>query len=235
MPKKVYKTSITEFYSIFKEHFLYILIIFGVVILHLIEVNIIDSVVTAWIGYDFTYNIQNIEGDIVSQFSQYWSPVIVYFFVIMYIAVYPFTLWFSPIYFIGNNQKNAMKTLAYGTLLIYVITLPFYLFFPITNVYTFYNLESTLNNAIPAVENLFYLTTTHNNCLPSLHVAMSILLARSVHLTRNKRLSYFLYFCMASVIISVIYLAIHWIMDVICGAIIAIVIIFMLNYFIKDE
>jgi membrane-associated phospholipid phosphatase len=128
-----------------------------------------------------------------------------------------------------------MKTLAYGTLLIYIIALPFYLFFPITNVYTFYNLDSALNNAIPEIEKFFYVTTTKNNCLPSLHVAMSILIAKSVHLTRNKKFSYFIYFCMASVIISVIFLAIHWIMDVICGALIAIVIIFLLNHFIKDE
>jgi len=235
MPKEVYKTSFTEFFRIFKEHILYLLIIFIVVLFHLIEVNLIDSAVTAWVGYDFAYNIQYIEGDVVSQFSQYWNPVIVYFFVIIYIAVYPFILWFSPIYFIVNNKKKSMKTLAYGTLLIYIISLPFYLFFPITNVYKFYNLESALNNAIPAVENFFYVTTTQNNCLPSLHVAMSILIAKSVHLTRNKKLSYFIYFSMASVIISVIYLAIHWIMDVIFGALLAIVIILLLNYYIKDE
>jgi membrane-associated phospholipid phosphatase len=235
MPKEVYKKNITEFYRIFKEHLLYLLIIFGVVLLHLIEVNIIDSTVTNWIGYDFAYNIQYIEGDIVSQFSQYWTPVLVYFFVIMYIAVYPFTLWFSPIYFIVNNQKKAMKTFAYGALFIYIIAIPFYLFIPITNVYTFYNLESAFNNTFPTVENFFYITTTYNNCLPSLHVAMSILIAQSVHLTKNKKLSNFMYFCMASVIISVIYLAIHWIIDVICGALLAIVIILLLNHYIKDE
>lgn len=153
----------------------------------------------------------------------------------MYIAIYPFTLWFSPIYFIAADEKKAMKTLAYGLLLIYSIALPFYLFMPITNVYTFYNLESALSNVIPTVENFFYTTTTQNNCLPSLHVAMSILITRSVHLTGNKKLSYFTYFCTASVIISVIYLAIHWITDVICGTLLAIVTIFLLNHFIKGE
>ncbi|MEA3457610.1 MAG: phosphatase PAP2 family protein [Candidatus Thermoplasmatota archaeon] len=235
MPKKVYKTSIDEFYRIFKEQRLYLIIIFGVVLFHLIEVNIIDSTVTEWIGYDFANNIQHIEGNIIYLLSQYWTPAIVYFLVIMYIAVYPFTLWFSPIYFIATDEKKAMKTLAYGLLLIYSIALPFYLFMPITNVYTFYNLESALSNVIPTVENFFYITTTQNNCLPSLHVAMSILIARSVHLTGNKKLSYFTYFCTASVIISVIYLAIHWITDVICGTLLAIVTIFLLNQFIKDE
>ena len=235
IPRRVYNTSIAEFYRILRDQYLYLIIIFGVVLFHLIEVNIIDSVVTDWIGYDFAKNIQYIEGNLVSLFSQYWTSALVYFFVIMYIAVYPFTLWFSPIYFIASDEKKAMKTLAYGLLLIYSIALPFFLFMPITNVYTFYNLESVLNNVIPTVENFYYFTTTQNNCLPSLHVAMSILIARSVHITRNKRLSYFTYFCMISVIMSVIYLAIHWVTDVVCGTLLAIVTIFLLDHFIKDE
>ena len=46
---------------------------------------------------------------------------------------------------------------------------------------------------------------------------------------------YFAYFCMASVILSVIYLAIHWITDIIFGALLAVVVIFILNRFIKEK
>ena len=235
IPRKLYKTSIANFYNIFKRHLPYILLIFGVVFFHLVEVNILDPPVTEWIGTDFAYDIQNIEGDTVLWFSQHWTPILVYFFVIMYIAVYPFTLWFSPVYLLVADDKRSMKTLAYGILLIYAVALPFYLFMPITNVYKFYNIESALNTVIPTVESFFYATTTQNNCLPSLHVATTILIAWSVHLTGNKKLSYFTYFCMISVILSVIYLAIHWITDVLCGALLAIVVIFLLNRLIKDK
>jgi membrane-associated phospholipid phosphatase len=153
----------------------------------------------------------------------------------MYIIIYPFTLWFSPIYFLITNNKKSIKTISFGLLLIYSIALPFYLFIPITNVYTHYNLESALNNSIPTIENFFYKTTTHNNCLPSLHVAMTILIARSIQLTNNKKLTYFAYFCMISVIISVIYLAIHWIIDVILGILLSFIVIFILNHIIKDK
>jgi membrane-associated phospholipid phosphatase len=124
-----------------------------------------------------------------------------------------------------------MKTFAYGTLLIYVIALPFYLFMPITNVYTYYNADSALETVIPSIEIFFYSTTTQNNCLPSLHTAMTILVAYSVSLTGNKKLTYFAYFTMISVIISVIYLSIHWITDIIAGALLAIGVIFILRRF----
>jgi len=235
IPKKVYKTKISQLYQIFKRQLPYILIILGVVFFQLLEVNVIDALTTKWVGIDFAPAIRSIEGNVVYWFSQHWMPALVYFFVFMYIAVYPFTLWFSPVYFLIADEKKSMKTLAYGLLLIYVIALPFYLFVPVTNVYKFYGLGSALNAVIPSVEQFFYSVTTQNNCLPSLHVAMTILVAWSVHLTGNKKFTFFAYFCMVSVILSVIYLAIHWITDVICGALLAIVVIFILNRFIMEK
>lgn len=228
----------TEKYDLFiilKKHLPYLLIIFGVVTLHLFEVNVIDSHITNWIGHDFANNIKGLEGDAVYWFSQHWTPVLVYFFVLLYIAVYPFTLWFSPAYFLITDNRKAMKTLAYGLLLIYIIALPFYLFLPITNVYTYYNVGSALESVIPSIENFFYSTTTQNNCLPSLHTAMTILVAYSVSLTGNKKLTYFGYFTMISVIISVIYLSIHWIIDVITGGLLAVGVIFILRKFMREE
>ena len=213
----------------------YLAIIIAVVIIHLIEVNLLDSYFTNFIGVDFAPTIQSIENGIVHWFSQNWTPILVYFFVFMYIIIYPFTLWFSPFYFILTDNKQAMKTLAYGLVLIYAIALPFYLFAPITNVYTFYGAESALESVIPSVNQFFYSTTTSNNCLPSLHVAMTLLIAKSVSLTKNKRYTYFAYFCAISVIVSVIYLAIHWITDVICGIILAFSVFYILKRFIKEE
>jgi membrane-associated phospholipid phosphatase len=233
-PKDFFKEKNIQLLHKIKINFPYILIIAGVVGFHLLEVNLIDPHVTNWVGYDFANTIQSLEGDTVFWFSQNWNTVLVYFFVIIYIAVYPFTLWFSPLYFLLNNHKKAMKTLAYGLLLIYLIALPFYLFLPITNVYTFYNAGSALENVIPGVEQFFYSTTTMNNCLPSLHTAMTILIAYSVSLTGNKKFTYFSYFVMITVIISVIYLSIHWLTDVIAGAILSTGVIFILRKIIVD-
>jgi hypothetical protein len=86
---------------------------------------VIDPPVTDWVGHDFANNIRDFEGDTVFWFSQNWTPVLVYFFVIMYIAVYPFLLWFSPFYFLKTDNKKPMKALAYGSLFIYIGAIPF--------------------------------------------------------------------------------------------------------------
>jgi membrane-associated phospholipid phosphatase len=235
LPKKIFKIKLLECYRIFSSHLKYIVILIGVVVFHLFEVNLLDSYVTNLVGIDFANNIQMIEGGAVYWFSRNQTLSLVYFFVLIYIIIYPFTLWFSPLYFLLTDDKKAMKSLVYGLLLIYSIALPFYLFFPVTNVYTFYGIESALETAIPNIEQFFYSTTTYNNCFPSLHVAMTLLITKSTSLTKNKKYTFFIYFCTISVILSVIYLAIHWITDVICGVLLAFSVFYLQKRFIKGE
>ncbi|MCJ7697484.1 MAG: hypothetical protein MUO73_04045, partial [Thermoplasmata archaeon] len=168
VPKKIWKTSWSDYKQIFSYHSVYLLLIIVVVAVHLLEVNIIDSFMTRLVGSNFTPTIQMIEDGGVYWFSQNWTPVLVYFFVFIYIVLYPFTLWFSLLYFLIADERKAMKTFAYALVIIYAIALPFYLFLPVTNVYIYYGTVSPLNAIIPGVEQFFYATTTNNNCFPSL-------------------------------------------------------------------
>jgi len=237
LPKDSYKkipSLLENIFQIINKNLIPLIIIFFVVAFHLFEVKFIDPVVTELIGHNYANIIVGFENGVVHWFSQNWTPGILHFFVLIYIGIYPFTLWFSPLYFVFSDNKRALKSLAYGLLLIYIFALPFYLFVPITNVYTYFNIDSALETVLPGVETFFYSTTTMNNCLPSLHTAMTILIAYTVSLTGNKRLAYFSYFVMIFVIISVIYLSIHWITDVVTGGLLSLAVIFILHRYIRN-
>lgn len=235
VPKSYFKTSINDLFKIFFSNIKYFIIIFTVVLIHLLEVNIIDPYTTNLVGLDFAQKIISIENGMVYWFSQRWNPVLVVFFTVMYIGVYPFTLWFSNFYFIATDSQKALRFLAIGLSIIYIIAFPFYLFFPVSNVYTYFGIQSALEAILPGINQFFYSTTTYNNCFPSLHVAVSLLIAKSVSITQNKKFTYFGYFCALSVIISVIYLAIHWIIDVIGGIIIAFFAFYLYNLVFKEK
>lgn len=234
VPKNTWKKPLSEYKQIFAYQSIYISLITGVIVIHLLEVNILDTITTNMIGDTFTPSIQFIEDGVVHWFSQLWTPVLIYFFVFVYIGLYPFMLWFTLLYFIMVNEKKAMKTFACSLVGIYAIALPFYLFVPITNVYSYYGTPSALNMVIPSIEQFFYTTTTTNNCFPSLHVAVSLLLVKTVSLTNNKRFIYLTYFCAICVICSVIYLAIHWITDVIGGILLTLGVFYLIKHFMKE-
>ena len=197
----------------------YLLIIFSVMVVHLIEVNVFDPLVSGFVGWDFAAWFVAIEDSWVVGLVDGWHPWVVSFFVMIYIAVYPFILWFSVLYFVLCREIRAIRTLAWGSVLVYLVALPFYLFFPVSNVYTFFGIESTLEKVFPGVEQFFYSTTTSNNCFPSLHTAMALLVVMAVWQTKNTRFRWFTVVVAVLVLISVVYLAIHWLVDVFAGMI----------------
>ncbi|MBS3778207.1 MAG: inositol phosphorylceramide synthase [Candidatus Thermoplasmatota archaeon] len=204
-----------------------LLLLLSIVLIHLIEVNFIDPLTTTIMEPGFTSLLISIEQDFVAGFSELWMPATILFFVFIYIILYPFTLWYTPLYSLITNHKKALETLAFSLLFVYLFALPFYLFFPVTNVYTSFDLPSALNIAIPKIEIFFYTTTTQNNCFPSLHTAMSIIITRTIFTTENKRFQFLSLFVMVTVIISVLYLSIHWILDVIGGIIVALLSLYL--------
>lgn len=211
------------------EIFRYLLMIFGVVVVHLVEVNVVDPLVNSFVSWDFALVVVGIEDSFVVGMVDFWNPLVVGFFVVVYIAVYPFLLWFSVMYFIWCREVRAMRTLALGLILVYAVALPFYLFVPVSNVYTFFGLESALEVTIPGVEQFFLSTTTCDNCFPSLHTAISLLVAMSVWRTGNKRFGWFAWMVAGLVVVSVVYLAIHWVVDVAAGVLLVVGVSFILR------
>jgi len=234
IPRRNYPKNMMDLLQRLKNYRVLIALIIIIVAIQLIEINVIDSYATAFVGQDYASLIHSFEGDCAIWFSQFWVTPAVYFFISIYFIIYIFTLWFTPFSFIFSNEKRAIKIFTYGLLLIYLIAFPFYLFFPVTNVYTYYGITSTIQMTVPSIEQFFYSTTTVNNCFPSLHVALAIFIAESAWLTKWKLYRYFTTITAVLVIIAVIYLGIHWITDVVGGGLLSIGVFLTLRHYIKE-
>ena len=229
LPKLSVKQLVYRGLRGFQKQYVLMSIIFGVVAVHLIEVNFVDAFVTRWVGVDFASYFFQFEGSAVYSLTGWWHPWVVGFFVGVYIIVHPFMLWFAPLFFVVSNDRKALRSLAFGLVLIYGVALPFYLFLPVSNVYTFFGGVSALESVLPSINQFFYSTTTSNNCFPSLHVAMTMLVCWSVWLTGMRWLRWFALGVSVCVVVSVMYLAIHWITDVLAGLVLSGVVIALLS------
>tara|TARA_B100001113_G_scaffold39913_1_gene28298 strand:+ start:1302 stop:2711 length:1410 start_codon:yes stop_codon:yes gene_type:complete len=151
-----------------------------------------------------------------------------------YLFIYLFLIWFSPMYYILCRDEVMADKAVLNYFVAYVLAVPLYLFF---------NIEVT-SSFLPGMDalmyhrswNLFFFTEADplDNGFPSLHVGipLGLLIINRLHVRdlgiemREWRHREFDLFVAANVpiyLFSIQYLGIHWISDVVPGAILAII------------
>ncbi|MFL2975520.1 MAG: hypothetical protein ACJZ42_04310 [Candidatus Thalassarchaeaceae archaeon] len=151
-----------------------------------------------------------------------------------YLFVYLFLIWFSPMYYILCRDEVMADKAVLNYFVAYVLAVPLYLFF---------NIEVT-SSFLPGMDalmyhrswNLFFFTEADplDNGVPSLHmgIPLGLLAINRLHVKglgiemREWRHREFDLFVLANVpiyLFSIQYLGIHWISDVVPGAVLAII------------
>jgi membrane-associated phospholipid phosphatase len=151
-----------------------------------------------------------------------------------YLFVYLFLIWFSPMYYILCRDEVMADKAVLNYFVIYVLAVPLYLFF---------NVEVT-SSFVPGMDalmyhkswNLIFFTVVDplDNGFPSLHVGipLGLLIINRLHVRelgikigewRHREFDLFVAANIPIYLFSIQYLGIHWISDVIPGAILAII------------
>ena len=176
--------------------------------------------------------IYSIEGEFVKSFQDFFrNDILTDILNFHYLFIYLFLIYVTTVYFAfaGNRDMTDKVTLNY--LLIYALAVPYYLFF---------NVEVT-SSWIPGMDALLYqdgdytvFYATHDpldNCVPSLHVAIpfGILVLNYLHVKEKgiemknwDHYPYHLFILINTMLFcfSILYLGIHWFVDIPLGMII---------------
>jgi len=183
----------------------------------------------------FTHYVHRIEGDatlwVQETFSNYLLTDLLSFH---YLFVYLFLIWFSPMYYILCRDEVMADKAVLNYFIIYVLAVPFYLFF---------NVEVT-SSFIPGMKallyhndwNLFFFTEVDplDNGIPSLHVGIPVglLIINRLHVKeqgisikkwRHREFDLFVAVNVPIYLFSIQYLGVHWISDLVPGLILAII------------
>ncbi len=194
-----------------------------------IEKNWVDRLnhpIRYFLELNFTGVIHAIEGNFVYYFqSTLETPALTHFFAPFYIVTYIFLNYFSVIYFAFQKQTALATKMAINYMVIYILSIPFYLFIPVDVTHQVVKgVEPLLYKYSPPFHEFFSKVDPFDNCFPSLHIAIpfSIFLLMWHHRKKHgdRRYDRYLYVVAGTNILyafSILYLGVHWLTDIVGG------------------
>lgn len=178
------------------------------------------------LGWNITGLIYSIEGEFVAFVQSYATPLLTEFFSLVYLYGYAFLVAFPVVLYVLSTDVTPVRK----TLVAYAINYGLGLV-----LYTLFISYGPRNLLPDAVQPLLYSTrpeaqllvstiNTNTNVFPSLHTSLSVTVAL---LARRTRSDYPVWYWIAvplasSIVLSTLYLGIHWLVDVVAGTLLAI-------------
>ncbi|WP_068784616.1 phosphatase PAP2 family protein [Paenibacillus phocaensis] len=174
---------------------------------------------------DFTPWILSIEGHFVASFqSLFHAPAVTQVAAFFYLVVFQALILASLGIYASDDRLPLLYATCCTVILNYVVALPFYLLFPVNEVWSyspsgasFYMLE-----VFPDFEKVYRPLSGLDNCFPSLHTSVSVSMAILAMRSGNRRWGLMASCCSAIILFSIFYLGIHWVTDMIGGVVLAV-------------
>ncbi|GMK38359.1 hypothetical protein PCCS19_14130 [Paenibacillus sp. CCS19] len=173
---------------------------------------------------NFTHWFKSIEGSFVANLQHaFENTALTTGLVFLYVVVLQSLIVASILmYSYRSKSKEMFYATCYAIMLNYFIAIPFFLFFPINEVWSYdSNVKFLMLEAFPKFETEYRPLSGLNNCFPSLHTSISTTLAILAVKSGNKKWAVLVCTCALLTIFSIFYLGIHWLIDMFGGLMLA--------------
>ena len=220
------RITLAGFVDVFRRYWAHIALVFSIYVWKDL-LDGLDRILMANTHLDMTPFIYAIEGDLVLFVQQtFLNDILTFVLTHYYVAGYMLLVYTTSFYFAYFDDRWLADRLLLAMFFVYAFAVPFYLFF---------NVRVT-GDHIPAMETLAYHLTPDiqtwftridpfTNGMPSLHIgipfAIWLGLHRWDHDERWKKYRIFVGWFNVVTGFTIIYLGIHWFLDIIGGIIIA--------------
>ncbi|WP_380706137.1 phosphatase PAP2 family protein [Salinithrix halophila] len=167
----------------------------------------------------------------IGMFEENVTPIIQQLFMndsLTYLTTYFYVILFSVLLFaslfIYHSERDfrSLYALLYGIGFNYLLAIPFYLFFPVNETWHSHpNIQFLIPTVYPGFEEQYRNFSGLNNSFPSLHTSLSITLAVIAWHSVNRRFARLNLLSVGVILFAILYLGIHWYLDIIAGIILA--------------
>lgn len=200
-----------------RTYLLHFVALLGILFLNKIELTIEQKYFQN--SADYTGFFQSIEGSFVSNLQHaFENPVLTTVLAFIYVVVFQSLLITSiGVYTYKDSTKRMFYATCYAIMINYLVAIPFYLLFPINEVWHHDpSVRFLMLDVFPTFETEYRALSGLNNCFPSLHTSISVTLAILAIRSGIKRWAWFCGIIAVCVIFAIFYLGIHWLIDM-CG------------------
>ncbi len=217
---------LTTFVDFFRRYWIHILMLF--MIYNAKDgLDQVDRILMANTGLDMTPWIYAIEGDLVLHLQQFfeaeWLTTLLTHF---YVAGFMFICYVSVFYFAYFDDRWISDRVTLTIAWVYIFAIPFYLFFNVRVTGDYIPEMETLAYSLnPEIADWFRRIDPFTNCMPSLHIGVpfSVWLCLK-RFDEDERWALYRKIVLAYTILTcftILYLGIHWILDIIGGMLVA--------------
>ncbi|WP_339063906.1 phosphatase PAP2 family protein [Tepidibacillus marianensis] len=171
---------------------------------------------------DFTPYFQQLEGDIIYYIQQYFmNDTLTYLLTFFYIIGFPVIMVSSFVIYLNQDQR-LLYAIVYALMLNYMIAIPFYLFFPIYEVWYFdHHVRFLIPQVYPGFDLEYRPLSGIDNNFPSLHTSISLTIALIAARAKSSLFGKITLLSAIFIVFSTFYLGIHWVLDMAAGTILA--------------
>ena len=219
---KYAKLSLDGFIDMFRRYWAHMIVVFSVYLWKDL-LDGMDRVLMANTQIDMTPYVYAIEGDIVLWIQQglrnaFLDEALTHFYVMGFMTA-TFASFLYPIYF---DDRHMADRVSLSMFWVYVLAIPFYLFFNVGVTGSHIPAMQTIAyDLTPEINNWFTRIDPFTNGMPSLHIGLPF----AIWLTMQRwdddgRWAKYRGFLMAFTVLTafaIIYLGIHWVVDIIGG------------------
>jgi len=221
------RVSMDGFVDMFRRYWAHMLVVFSVYLWKDL-LDGLDRVLMANTQLDMTFVVYAIEGDIVLWIqeglrNEVLDVALTHFYVMGFMTA-TFASFILPIYF---DDRHMADRVSLSMFWVYVLAIPFYLFLNVRVTGDYISgMETVAYDLTPEIHNWFNRIDPFTNGMPSLHIGLPFAIWLTMHRwDEDGRWGRFRVLLIAFIILtafSILYLGIHWILDIIGGMAIAI-------------
>ena len=190
------------------------------------------------IGINITGYIYALEGQFVAELQSLATPSLTAYFSFVYVFGYVFLLTFPVVAYAVHDHPQHLRATLVAYILNYGLGLISYILFIAYGPRNFMPelVESLLYTTWPQAQLLTSQVNTNTNVFPSLHSSLSVTVALLAYRTRELYPGWTVVatFLAGSIVVSTMYLGIHWLIDVLAGVGLAAVTVSLASAFDPD-